>query len=130
MAIERRTRKAVQRRMNRTPLRFLLPTVVFVLSLAVAVTAAPSEKELQKEAKITKNQAEHLALTKVPNGIVKTSELEREKGLLIWSFDIAKPGTKDIAEVQIDARTGKVISVQTETPADQKKEASADKARK
>jgi uncharacterized membrane protein YkoI len=94
------------------------------------VDAAPSEKQLAKEAKITRSEAEHIALSKVRDGRVSSGELEREHGTLIWSFDIAKPGTRDINEVQIDAKTGKVVSVKTETPKDQAAEAAADKTKK
>jgi hypothetical protein len=54
-------------------------------------------------------------------------EIENEKGHLVWSFDIAKPNTKDITEILIDAQTGKIISIQTESPRDQAQEAAADK---
>ena len=104
-------------------------TVGFALVVAAVTTvqAQPSEAQLMKETKVTKSQAEKTALTKVPNGIIKSAELEKEHGLLIWSFDIAKPGTKNITEVQIDAKTGKIASVQIETPKDQATEAAAEK---
>jgi len=47
---------------------------------------------------------------------VQSSELEEEKGKLVWSFDIATPGTKDITEVLVDALTGQVVSTEKETP--------------
>lgn len=104
-------------------------TVGFAFALGVlsAAQAQPTEAQLMKEAKVAKSQAEKTALTKVRDGIIKSAELEKEHGLLIWSFDIAKPGTKNITEVQVDAKTGKIASVQTETPKDQAKEAAADK---
>ena len=107
-------------------------TLTFLTAVAAFVSlgnvdAAPSEKELAKEAKLTRNEAEHIALAKVPKGKVTAGELEREHGILIWSFDIAKPGTHDIDEVQVDAKSGKIVSVKTETAQDQAKEAAADK---
>jgi hypothetical protein len=45
---------------------------------------------------------------------------------LIWSFDIGMPHSKDITEVQVDAKTGKIVNVQVETPQDQAREAAAD----
>lgn len=83
-----------------------------------------------KEAKVTRSEAEHVAVTKVPHGNVKTGELEREHGKLIWSFDISQPDTKNITEVQVDAKSGKVVSIQSETPADQAKEAATDRQNK
>ncbi len=104
-------------------------TVSFALVVGIlsATPAQTSEAQLMKEAKVTKSQAEKVALTKIRDGIVKGAELEKEHGLLIWSFDIAKPGTKNITEIQVDAKTGKIASVQIETPKDQAKEAAADK---
>jgi uncharacterized membrane protein YkoI len=104
-------------------------TVGFALVVAAVTTvqAQPNEAKPMKETKVTKSQAEKTALTKVPDGIIKSAELEKEHGLLIWSFDIAKPGTKNITEVQVDAKTGKIASVQIETPKDQATEAAAEK---
>jgi len=103
-------------------------TVGFALVAAVTTgQAQPSEAQLMKETKVTKSRAEKAALTKVPDGIIKSAELEREHGLLIWSFDFAKPGTKNITEVQVDAKTGKIASVKIETPKDQATEAAAEK---
>jgi len=72
--------------------------------------------------KITRVEAEKVALARVPNGTIKDGELEKEHGGYIWSFDIAVPGTKDITEVHVDAKTGDVVSVEKETPADEAKE--------
>ena len=67
------------------------------------------------------------ALAKVPNGTVKEAELEEEKGKLIWSFDIATPGTKDITEVNVDAITGKIVATEIEKAKDEAKEAKDEK---
>lgn len=85
-----------------------------------------SQAQLQAEAKISRADAEKLALAKAPNGTVKEGELERENGKLIWSFDIATPGTRDITEVAVDAVTGQVVTVENETPAQQEKEKKQD----
>ena len=81
-----------------------------------------SEAQLQAQAKITRAEAEKIALTQAPDGTVKEGELEREHGKLIWSFDIARPGTPNITEVAVDAITGKIVSTEQETPAQQAKE--------
>ncbi len=70
---------------------------------------------MQAQAKITKAQAEKTALAKVPNGKIKSGELEKEHGKLVWSFDISTPHSKNITEVQVDAKTGKTASVKIET---------------
>jgi hypothetical protein len=86
-----------------------------------------TQAELQAQAKVTEAQARALALTKAPGGKVESSELEEENGHLIWSFDISTPGTKNITEVQVDAKDGKIVAVDIETPKDQAKEANEDK---
>jgi uncharacterized membrane protein YkoI len=53
--------------------------------------------------------------------------LEREHRKLIWSFDIATPNTRNITEVQVDAKTGKIVATQIETPTKQVKEAQSEK---
>ena len=100
---------------------------------AATYTAKAAEKaksKLEANAKITKAEAKKTALAKVPKGKVKEGELEEENGKLVWSFDIASPGTKDITEVHVDAVTGEVVSIEKETPADQKKEEKEDPKKK
>jgi len=90
-------------------------TVAASLLFAVAgCQTSPSQDQLKAQAKITEAQAREIAQAKVPNGTIKEAELENEKGKLIWSFDMATPGAKDITEVNIDAITGEVIAVAVE----------------
>ncbi len=88
----------------------------------VAIGAAGCVSEKQEQAKITKDQAREIALAKAPGGTIKEAELEKEKGKFIWSFDIATPGSKNTTEVNVDAITGDVVSVEQETPAQEAKE--------
>ena len=82
------------------------------------------EAKLAAKAKVSKETAQATAQAKVPNGTIKEGELEREKGKLIWSFTFTIPDSQDIKEVNVDAITGDVVGeVETETPADQAKEA-------
>jgi uncharacterized membrane protein YkoI len=68
---------------------------------------------LAREAKITKEQAQEVALQRAP-GTVESSELEREHGKLVYSFDIRNAkGTID--EVQVSALSGKIVRVEHET---------------
>jgi len=88
---------------------------------------ATTQAELHAEAKISEADARATALATVPGGAVSSSELEKEHGKLIWSFDIAQVGSKNITEVQVDARTGKIVSSKTETPDKERQEAIAEK---
>jgi uncharacterized membrane protein YkoI len=77
-----------------------------------------SQSKLQAEAKVSKADAQATAIAKVPNGTYKESELEREHGKLIWSFDFTTPDTKDITEVNVDAISGEVVNVEHEKDGD------------
>jgi len=111
----------------KTLLCSLLTVGLLVGGATYTIKAADKAKsKLEAKAKITKAEAKKIALAKVPKGKVKEAELEEENGKLIWSFDIATPGTKDITEVHVDAVTGEVVSIEKETPADQKKEKKED----
>jgi len=107
------------------PKSFISSMMLLSLLSAGLVGCATEEKKeakLQAEAKVTRADAEKTALSKAPGGTIKEGELEKEKGKLIWSFDIAVPGSTDIKEVQVDALTGEVVSVETETAAHEAKE--------
>jgi uncharacterized membrane protein YkoI len=86
-------------------------------------TKPESQAALQKEAKISEATARATALREVPNGSIKSSELERENGKLIYSFDITVPGKTGIDEVNVNAIDGSVVAKQHETPKTEKKEA-------
>ncbi len=85
--------------------------------------------DLAAQAKVSRADAEAAALAKVPGGTIKDGELEKEHGKLIWSFDITTSDSKDITEVAVCAMSGKVMSVDKESPADQAKEAAEDAAK-
>ena len=87
------------------------------------VKKADTQASLQKEAKISEATARATALKEVPNGVVKSSELEREGGKLIYSYDITVPGKTGIDEVNVNAVDGSVVAKQHETPKAEKAEA-------
>ena len=94
-------------------------------SLAIAKSGGQeetnNEAKLAKQAKITKEQAQEIAVKRAP-GTVESGELEREHGKLVYSFDIRNAkGTID--EVQVSAITGKIVRVEHES----KKQEAAEK---
>jgi hypothetical protein len=106
----------------------LIASLALVGALAVGCESESREQsELAAQAKITKEDATKTALAKVPNGTIKEAELEKEKGRIIWSFDMATPGTKDTTEVNVDAVTGDVVDVSIESAKDEAKEAKGEK---
>ena len=102
---------------------------VGLLAVWLATPASAGDGPKQKP-KISKAEAQKTALAKVPGGKIKDSELEEEDGKLIWTFDIATKGTKDITEVHVDAMTGEVIKVENESAADEAKEKKDEKSEK
>lgn len=104
-----------------------IPTIALVLSTLIAsATMGAAEGQAKAapaadQAKITRAAAERMALERVPGGKIQKGELEREHGLLVWSIDISQPDSKNITEVQIDAISGKFVSIAVETPAVQVK---------
>lgn len=94
---------------------------------ATAASAAPVKSDipadLAKEAKVSLEAARKTALERVKHGTVRSEELEREHGKLIYSFDVAVAGKTGVTEVNVDAMTGKVSNVHHETAAKEKQEA-------
>jgi uncharacterized membrane protein YkoI len=117
-------------------------TMVAVLGMGtVAVQAADSKtttKEtksddqaaMKKEAKISMEKAREIALKRAP-GSVTSSELERENGKLIYSFDI-KTSKSGVTEVNVNAIDGKIVAVAHENAkkeADEKKQEEKEKTK-
>ncbi|HJP58610.1 MAG TPA: PepSY domain-containing protein [Gemmatimonadaceae bacterium] len=82
-----------------------------------------TQADLQKEAKIPESDARATALKEVANGTVKSEELEREKGKLIYSYDITVPGKTGVEEVNVNAIDGSVAGKMHESAKTEQKEA-------
>src|SRR2546427_13141609 len=97
--------------------RHFLSALAATLALAVASAAGARDDQaaLAKEAKISKEKAQEIALKKAP-GTVESSELEKEKGTLVYSFDI-KTAKGGITEVLVSAIDGRIVDVSHETAA-------------
>jgi hypothetical protein len=108
----------------------LLSLTLVAGGIAGCATKEQKQAKLQSEAKISRADAEKIALAKAPGGTIKEGEIEKEKGKLIWSFDIATPGTSDITEVNVDAITGEVVSVDKESAEKESKEKKEEKEEK
>jgi hypothetical protein len=112
--------------------KFAAPVLATVAALGFshAFAAAPSQDALMAQARVTKEQATHTAIGKVPNGVVRSAELEREHGKLIWSFDMAQAGRSGVTEVQVDAVNGRIVSLKHESASQEAGEASAEAGEK
>ena len=94
------------------------------------VRRATSRDSLAAQAKISEATARATALAKVPGGRVKAQELEREKGVLIYSYDIMVAGRSGIEEINVNALDGSIVSAQHEGKAAERLEAKQDRAEK
>jgi hypothetical protein len=84
--------------------------------------------KLAKQAKISMAKAREIARAKA-SGNIESEELEKEHGKLVYSFDIRnEKGT--ITEVQVDAKTGGIVSVEEEDKEAEAKEKQEDSKKK
>ena len=104
--------------------------LVFISLISVGITVLSSanisaqgkEKEekldptVAKQAKITLEEARTIALQARP-GKVEDEELEMEKDVLMYSFDIRSEDGK-LFEVEIDAKTSRILSNKEDTEED------------
>ena len=129
--------KMKQKRHNMKSKHIVGMMAVVTIAAVFAASAFAGENEnnqaennqatLQARARVSKADAEQVALAKVPNGTLKEGELEMEKGKLIWSFAFSTPDSKDITEVNVDAVTGRAVNMEWETPSKgDKKDGDAD----
>jgi uncharacterized membrane protein YkoI len=118
--------------------RFLISAMAVGLISATAAGASTStgtpatphsahHAKATVHAKISADAAQATALGLVPGGHIKSHELEREHGHLIYSFDIEVAGKSGIEEVNVDAMTGKVLARQHETPRSERHEKAMEK---
>ncbi len=84
------------------------------------------EAALRAAATVSEDSARKIALKAVPGSVVKAIEIEKEKGAVIWSVDLAVAGKKGVEEVNIDSRTGKVLAKEHEDEKAEKAEAKED----
>jgi uncharacterized membrane protein YkoI len=80
------------------------------------------------QTKIGMKRAGQIALARV-KGKIQSSELEREKGQMVYSFDI-RNRRGGITEILINAYSGKVVEVKSESAAEEAKEKAEDAKKK
>ena len=96
---------------------------------SIVPPANASAAQLAALATVSKADAEQAALGAVTNPgkrTVNSEALEAEHGCLIWSFEIGIAGSELTYQVAIDAGNAAVLSVTTETPAQEADEARAE----
>jgi uncharacterized membrane protein YkoI len=78
------------------------------LCLLVGVSmVCGSPLETKSGAKITKNEAEHIALKQHPGGRVAAAKLETVQKAKVWSIEIAEGEQRQM--VLVDAMSGRIV---------------------
>jgi uncharacterized membrane protein YkoI len=103
-----------------------MKTTIAILALMLIVSASFGQKK--HKAKISKEEATKIVLETVKGGTIAGSELEKEEGKLVWSFDVKSDSV--IKEVWVDAATGAVIKTETESARNEKEEQISEKTEK
>jgi uncharacterized membrane protein YkoI len=93
--------------------------ILFSQGIALSQSSSTTKRH-----KITMAAARKIALGSEP-GIIKSAEREKEKGKLIYSFDIQMPN--GIHEVNVDAYGGQILEDSIETPAEEAQEKAQEK---
>jgi len=111
----------------------LLMAALFIMSMALManVQAAQTKsqgKHANPNVKITVKQAEAIALKKYPGKIVEKTKLENEEG--VWQYGVMVKSNKILREIMVNAKTGKIDSVEVTTASKEKKESDQEKAAK
>jgi Peptidase propeptide and YPEB domain len=72
------------------------------------LSASPGDQK--GGAKITKNEAQHIALQHYPGARVTAAKLETVQGKLVWSIEIIQPKSKAVSTVAVDATSGHIAA--------------------
>jgi uncharacterized membrane protein YkoI len=119
--------------MMKTKLAAVLAGALFCSTSVAHARTTPKSTvpaDLAKETKVTLEAARKTALAAVPGGKIESEELEREKGKLIYSFDIKVHQKSGIEEVGVDAMTGTIVEKKHESAKSEKAEQKADAKKK
>ena len=101
---------------------FLVPVAAGAQQPTGDSTSAHHKHAAVMRPKISQDSARVIVRAKVPNGQVKSAELEHEHGTLVYSYDITVPNQGGIEEVQVSALDGHVVSTNHETAAAERAE--------
>lgn len=106
--------------------RFSAAAIAATLCIGAPLAASAGSTQNASGTTVSEADARAAALTAVPADVIQSAELENEHGKQIWSFDIKDSRSLNVVEVQVDAKTGVIVSKKVESVKDQKKEAQAD----
>ena len=91
--------------------RFFLLLLALLFSASLLQANPPDSKS---GAKITKNEAEHIALKDHSGARVTSARLEKVKGKLVWLVDVSGPEANQLLHVTVDAMSGQILAQKKE----------------
>lgn len=91
--------------------------ILITVALLISAAAVFAHVAKASKAKVSVEQARQIALNRV-NGTIQGQEIEREDGILVWSFEILNADGATM-EVLVNADNGSVVSVEKEEPDDE-----------
>ncbi len=109
--------RRVVRRWTRR-ISFALAAAFFVALLLFTRQGAVESRSRE----ISLARAERAALRLFPNAVLGTEEFHTEGGGSKWTIDLQLPGARDLREIEVDARSGRVLSSRIETPEEEARE--------
>ena len=92
----------------------LIPSLLCGL-LAGCVSEQEKKGGLEAKAKISREEAAKIALSRVPDGTISQETITEELGRLVWAFNITTP--RGNTRLVVDATTGTVVAVDVDHPA-------------
>ncbi len=88
----------------------LKPALVVVVSLLLVLASAQTKAKPHSTHQISVKAANAVVLKKFPGKIVGKTKLENEEGK--WQYGVLVMSKKVLREVMVDAKTGKIASVE------------------
>ncbi len=88
----------------------------FVFAAFLGLSPLQANPLNESDAKITKNEAEHIALKQYPGERVQAAKLETVQGKLIWSLQLSHGKGEAAHHVAVDAITGRIGKTAEPTP--------------
>jgi Peptidase propeptide and YPEB domain len=97
---------------RRKPLHFKMKLFILLASsIVVSLSLLQASPEDSKGvAKITKNEAEHIALRNHAGARVTAAKLETVQGKMVWLVEVAEPKAQHVMHVSVDAMSGHILS--------------------
>ena len=109
--------------------RNLTAKVVYLVSIiaALALSSAAFGQVKAPKVPVSAKKAEAIALKKYPGKMTGKTALENEEGK--WQYGVLVKSGKTLREVMVNAKTGKIDTVEVTTEAKERSESKADAAK-